>query len=48
MFIVIEDDVEMSVMWYRALVNMWTAYGDRWQLNIKLNWGSIRLSPSHG
>lgn len=29
MFIVIEDDVEMSLMWYRALVNMWTAYGDR-------------------
>ena len=26
MFIVIEDDVEMSLMWYRALVNMWTAY----------------------
>ena len=30
MFIVIEDDVEMSVFWYRALVNMWLAYGDRW------------------
>ena len=45
MFIVIEDDVEMSVMWYRALVNMWTAFGDRWQLNIKLNRGSIRSSP---
>ena len=29
MFIVIEDDVEMSVVWYRALVNMWLAYGDR-------------------
>ena len=29
MFIVIEDDVEMSTLWYRALVNMWTAHGDR-------------------
>ena len=29
LFIVIEDDVEMSTLWYRALVNMWTAYGDR-------------------
>ena len=29
MFIVIEDDVEMSPHWYRAAVNMWTKYGDR-------------------
>ena len=30
LFIVIEDDVEMSVWWYRALANLWTRYGDRW------------------
>ena len=29
MFIVIEDDVEMSVWWYRAIANLWTRYGDR-------------------
>jgi len=29
LFIIIEDDVEMSPWWYRALVNMWTKYGDR-------------------
>ena len=29
LFVVIEDDVEMSVWWYRAAVNMWTKYGDR-------------------
>ena len=30
LFIVIEDDVEMSVWWYRALANLWIRYGDRW------------------
>ena len=29
LFVIIEDDVEMSPHWYRALVNMWTKYGDR-------------------
>ena len=29
LFIIIEDDVEMSAWWYRAIVNMWTKYGDR-------------------
>ena len=28
-FVVIEDDVEMSPHWYRAAVNMWRKYGDR-------------------
>ena len=31
LFIVIEDDVEMSVWWYRAIANLWTRYGDRSQ-----------------
>ena len=30
LFVIIEDDVEMSPHWYRAAVNMWTKYGDRW------------------
>ena len=29
LFVVIEDDVEMSAHWYRAAVNMWRKYGDR-------------------
>ena len=29
LFVVIEDDVEMSPHWYRAAVNMWRKYGDR-------------------
>lgn len=29
LFVVIEDDVEMSPHWYRAAVNMWRRYGDR-------------------
>ena len=29
LFVIIEDDVEMSPHWYRAAVNMWTKYGDR-------------------
>ena len=32
LFVIIEDDVEMSPHWYRAAVNMWTKYGDRWGL----------------
>ena len=28
-FVVIEDDVEMSPHWYRAAVNMWRKYGGR-------------------
>ena len=28
LFIVLEDDVELSPYWYRALVNMWTKYSD--------------------
>ena len=29
LFIIIEDDVEMSAHWYRATVNMWRKYGER-------------------
>ena len=29
LFVIIEDDVEMSPHWYRATVNMWRKYGDR-------------------
>ena len=29
LFVILEDDVEMSVHWYRAAVNMWRRYGDR-------------------
>ena len=29
LFVVLEDDVEMSPHWYRAAVNMWQKYGDR-------------------
>ena len=29
MFVVIEDDVEMSPWWYRALSNLWSKYGQR-------------------
>ena len=29
LFVIIEDDVEMSGWWFRATVNMWTRYGDR-------------------
>ena len=29
LFIIIEDDVEMSPHWYRVLVNMWRKYGER-------------------
>ena len=36
LFIVIEDDVEMSVWWYRAIANLWTRYGDRWHQGLLL------------
>ena len=29
LFVIIEDDVEMSPWWYKATVNLWTKYGDR-------------------
>ena len=29
LFIVIEDDAEMSAWWYRALSNYWRKYGDK-------------------
>ena len=29
LFVVIEDDVEMSPWWYRAICNLWTKYGHR-------------------
>ena len=32
LFIIIEDDVEMSAHWYRAAVNMWRKYGGRSEL----------------
>ena len=32
LFIIIEDDVEMSPHWYRALVNMWRKYGTQEEL----------------
>ena len=32
LFVVIEDDVEMSAHWYRAAVNMWRKYGGRSEL----------------
>ena len=32
LLIIIEDDVEMSTHWYRALVNMWRKYGTQEEL----------------
>ena len=29
LFVVLEDDVEVSAHWYRAAVNMWQKYGER-------------------
>ena len=29
LFVILEDDVEVSAHWYRAAVNMWRKYGDR-------------------
>ena len=37
LFIIIEDDVEMSPHWYRATVNMWRKYGQRFYNLTRLN-----------
>ena len=41
LFVVIEDDVEMSAHWYRAAVNMWRKYGGRSELLPRLKFMTI-------
>ena len=41
LFIIIEDDVEMSAHWYRAAVNMWRKYGGRSELLPRLKFMTI-------
>ena len=38
LFIVIEDDVEMSVQWFRSLVAAWTVYADLPELAGRGGW----------